>query len=171
MLNASDIVAPALGKNAVKEQELALSGNTRPKTFKLRAQMLEQGRTDTVLAACEGMIVRIKVYASGGENELHAHTTEDHVFMILQGSGRFFGPNGEETDLGKLDGILLPRGSYYRFYATSEEPLVMIRVGAPGPKGQKAPLRIDMNGKEMLGDSKENKKEPVIFRDGSFFGV
>ncbi|MFN4283923.1 MAG: cupin domain-containing protein [Alphaproteobacteria bacterium] len=171
MLTASDIVAPALGKNAIKEQELAGAENTRPKTFKLRAQMLEQGRTDTVLAACEGMVVRIKVYASGGENELHAHTAEDHVFMILQGSGRFFGPNGEETELGKFDGILLPRGSYYRFYATSEEPLVMIRVGSPGPKGQKAPLRIDIEGKELLGDSKENKKEPVVFRDGAFFGV
>ncbi len=170
MLEAPTFVKPALGKNAVKEQELAQADNTKPKVFKLKAQLLDQGRTDTVLAACEGMVVRIKVYASGGENELHAHTTEDHTFMILQGSGRFFGPNGEEIELGQYEGILLPRNSYYKFFATSKEPLVMIRVGSPSPKGQKAPLRIDMAGNEMLGDSKENKKEPVIFREGAFFG-
>ena len=61
--------------------------------------------------------------------------------------------------------IVIPGGS------KSIAPLVMIRVGSPGPKGQKAPLRINMDGSEMLGDSKENKKEPVIFREGAFFGA
>lgn len=162
---------PAIGKDAIKNEEMAGASNTKPEIFALKAQLLDQGRTDTVLAACEGMIVRLKVYASGGENELHAHTGEDHTFVILQGSARFFGPNNEETDLKQYQGILLPRGCHYRFFATSEEPLVMIRVGSPGPKSQKAPLRIDISGKELLGDSKENKKEPVIFRDGAYFGV
>ncbi|HEY4134044.1 MAG TPA: cupin domain-containing protein [Alphaproteobacteria bacterium] len=170
MLNAPTFKEPALG-SSLKDQELAGAVNTKPEVFTLKAQLLDQGRTDTVLAACENMIVRLKVYASGGENELHAHTGEDHTFIILQGSARFFGPNEEEIDLQQYQGILLPKGNYYKFFATSKEPLVMIRVGSPGPKMQKKPLRIDMAGKEMLGDSKENKKEPVIFREGAFFGA
>ena len=34
----------------------------------------------------------IKVYASGGENTLHAHNNEDHMFVILQGTAIFHGP-------------------------------------------------------------------------------
>ena len=61
--------------------------------------MLAQGRTDTVLAATEDLSVRLKVYSSGGENELHAHPTEDHVFVILQGSARFYGPDEKPKTL------------------------------------------------------------------------
>ena len=54
--------------------------NDEVTTFSLKAQMLDQGRTDTVLAATDDLSVRLKVYASGGENGLHAHVDEDHVF-------------------------------------------------------------------------------------------
>jgi mannose-6-phosphate isomerase-like protein (cupin superfamily) len=161
---------PAIGTDELKRQELELSKNTKPTVFALRAQLLDQGRTDTVVAAAEDLIVRMKVYASGGENELHAHTGEDHTFMVLQGSARFYGPEGEEIDIGQYQGIMLPRGAYYRFHATSKEPLVMIRVGSPNPRKQKKPYRIDINGNELRGDSKENKGEPIVFREGAFFG-
>jgi hypothetical protein len=46
----------------------------------------------------------------------------------------------------------------------------MIRVGNPNYKKQSAPYRLNANGDEMRGDSKENKSVPVIFRDGAFFG-
>ncbi|HTI88521.1 MAG TPA: cupin domain-containing protein [Alphaproteobacteria bacterium] len=131
--------------------------------------LLDQGRTDTVVAAAEDLIVRMKVYASGGENELHAHTGEDHTFMVLQGSARFYGPDGETVDIAHQR-IMLPRGAYYRFHATSKEPLVMIRVGSPNPRKQKKPYRIDIEGNELRGDSKENKSVPVVFHDGAFFG-
>jgi hypothetical protein len=65
---------------------------------------------------------------------------------------------------------MLPRGNLYKFFATSEEPLVMIRVGNPNYKKQSAPYRLNANGDEMRGDSKENKTVPIIFRDGVFFG-
>jgi mannose-6-phosphate isomerase-like protein (cupin superfamily) len=161
---------PAIGTDELKRQESELSKNTKPTVFALRAQLLDQGRTDTVVAAAEDLIVRMKVYASGGENELHAHTGEDHTFMVLQGSARFYGPEGETIDIGQYQGIMLPRGAYYRFHATSKEPLVMIRVGSPNPRKQKKPYRIDIEGNELRGDSKENKSVPVVFREGAFFG-
>jgi mannose-6-phosphate isomerase-like protein (cupin superfamily) len=172
MLKAPEFKQPALGTATLKQQEVDLSLNTqKPTVFALRAQLLDQGRTDTMLAASEDLTLRIKVYASGGENELHAHTGEDHTFIILQGSARFFGPEGEEIELTQHQGILLPKGTYYRFFATSKEPLVMIRVGSPSARKQTKPYRITIDGKEILGDSKENKSVPVVFREGAFFGA
>ena len=170
MLNAPTFVEPSIGTDSLKRKEEEMAQNTKPSVFNMSCQLLDQGRTDTVVAAAEDLIVRMKVYASGGENELHAHTGEDHTFMILQGSAKFFGPQGEETDVGQWQGIMLPRGAYYRFYATSKEPLVMVRVGSPNPRKQKKPYRIDIKGTELRGDSKENKSAPVKFREGAYFG-
>ena len=44
-----------------------------PKFFKLRAQLLDDGRDIVPLAETENLWTWIKVYASGGENVLHAH--------------------------------------------------------------------------------------------------
>jgi mannose-6-phosphate isomerase-like protein (cupin superfamily) len=170
MLKTQDFVEPSIGSDVLKAREMAMAENTKPSVFTLRAQLLDQGRTDTVLAAAEDLIIRLKIYASGGENELHTHTGEDHSFIVLQGSARFFGPEGEEIELGAYEGIMLPRGSFYRFYATSKEPLVMIRAGSPSPRKQEPPHRLDIEGNELRGDSQENKSVPVVFRAGAFFG-
>jgi hypothetical protein len=47
--------------------------------------LLEQGTSYTSLATAENLWTAIKVYASGGENALHAHGGEDHIFVVLQG--------------------------------------------------------------------------------------
>jgi quercetin dioxygenase-like cupin family protein len=136
--------------------------------FKMRAQMLEKGRTNTPLARTENMWAILKVYASGGENGLHTHPNEDHTFIVLQGSARYYDADGGYTDVGKHEGIMLPAGAYYWFEATSEEPLVLVRVGCRvGPRD--ADARLNMRGEAMPGDSKENKRVPVVYRDGEFF--
>lgn len=170
MLDQPKLVEPAMTTDELKRQETALADNTKPSVFKLRGQMLSQGRTDAMLAATDNLTLRLKVYASGGENELHAHPTEDHAFIILQGSARFYGPDGEIMELGPNEGIMMPCGNLYKFNATSEEPLVLLRVGGPNTRKQTAPHRINVNGDEMRGDSRENKKVEVIFKDGEFFG-
>ncbi len=170
MLDAPQFTPPALTNKEMRDREVALSEKKTPHVFSLKGQLLEQGRTDSVLAATDDLTIRLKVYASGGENELHAHTSEDHSFMILQGSARFFGPDDEEIELGQWEGIMLPHGNLYKFFATSDEPLVMIRVGNPNHKKQPKPTRIGRDGKELRGDSKENKSVPVVFKEGEFFG-
>tara|TARA_R110000787_G_scaffold9034_3_gene31736 strand:+ start:304 stop:816 length:513 start_codon:yes stop_codon:yes gene_type:complete len=170
MLDSPHFTPPALKPGEMAEHEEKLIADTKPHIFSLKGQLLEQGRTDSVLAATEDLTIRLKIYASGGENELHAHPTEDHAFMILQGSARFFGPEDEEIELGKYEGIMLPRGNFYKFFATSEEPLVMIRVGNPCHAKMGDISRINIEGNEMKGDSKENKKVEVIFKD-EFFGA
>lgn len=140
----------------------------QPSFFHLRAQLPRQGRTDTPMAATDRMWVVLKTYASDGENELHAHPNEDHVFLVLQGEAEFFGPKGELKRVKKHDGILLPRGTFYWFKAIGEEPLVMARIGAVVDAAKDALARIDIEGKSMEGNSVANKTVPVILGDRWF---
>ncbi len=83
-----EFAPPALSAKEIYDRQRALAENAGPTVFKMSAQLLDQGRTDTPLCATEGMKARLKVYASGGENDLHAHPHEDHMFIVLQGSAR-----------------------------------------------------------------------------------
>lgn len=138
--------------------------------YKLRAQLLSQGRTDTVIAQSDVMQLRLKVYASGGENGLHTHAKEDHTFLILQGRARFYDQDDETTEVGPLEGIFIPAGAFYRFEAISAEELVLFRVGARTTKDQRGPDRLNIKGQTMAGDSAENKRVETIYKDGKFFG-
>ena len=140
----------------------------QPAFFRLEAELPVQGRTNIPLAASENMWVVLKTYASGGENELHAHPHEDHTFVVLQGKARFYGPAGEEKTVGPNEGVLLPRGTYYWFQVFSEEPLVMVRIGALSGEGDRFG-RIDTQGKPMEGDDPRNKQTPVVL-SGQWFG-
>jgi mannose-6-phosphate isomerase-like protein (cupin superfamily) len=139
-----------------------------PSFFHLRAQLPKQGRTNIVLGATSTMSVVLKTYASGGENELHAHPNEDHVFLILQGGANFHGPNGEMRQVAKNDCVLLPRGTFYWFQAIEGEPLVMVRIGSVLDPSLDPLARIDIEGKPFGGYSEANKEVPVLLGDKWF---
>ena len=162
---------PSSADVSINERQAALAKNKKPSLFKVKAQLLDQGRTDTVLAATDSMSVRLKVYAEGGENELHAHPHEDHFFVVLAGAAEFHGPSDETVIVGKNEGIMLPKGNLYWFIATGGEPLVMLRVGSPNSTLQPKIDRINANGEPMAGDSRENKTVPVKFKPGAWFGA
>lgn len=165
-----EIVPPAIGSDELKRRQQALAENTKPAVFNVAGQLLARGRTDTPLAATEDLSIRLKIYAEGGENELHAHPGEDHSFIVLQGHARFFGPAGEETVIGPNQGIMLPKGNLYRFFAVEGEPLVMLRIGTPNYAKQPDPSRTDADGNPMRGDSKKNKSVPIEFLEDRYYG-
>ena len=165
----AQVMPPVLADQSIQGRQRELAEIKQPSAFKLTAQMLEQGRTDTPLAATDDLTLRIKVYASGGENTLHAHPKEDHSFIVLQGEATFQGEDGEMAKLDVHEGVMLPRGTHYSFLATSEEPLVMLRIGTPNGAKQGENNRTNNQGGYMAGNSKENKTVPIIFRDGVFF--
>lgn len=140
----------------------------KPSFFRLKAQLPKLGRTNVPLAATKNMWVVLKTYAQDGENELHAHPNEDHTFVILQGQATFRGPNGEERTIGKHEGIMLPRGTFYWFKAVGEEPLVLLRIGCAASGQRDHRGRINVHGKPMAGDSKENKTVTRIMTDQWF---
>jgi len=165
-----DILPPAIGSDELKRRQSELAENTAPTVFNVAGQLLARGRTDTPLAATEDLSIRLKIYAEGGENELHAHPGEDHSFIVLQGQVRFFDPDGEETVLGSNQGIMLPRGNMYWFTAIEGEPLVMLRIGSPNYQKLPEIDRTDADGNPMRGDSKKNKSVPIEFLEGKFYG-
>ena len=138
-----------------------------PQLFRLKTQLLSEGRSNCVLARTDLMTVTIKCYAQGGENALHTHPAEDHTFIVLDGKARFYGPAGEIGVLKRNEGIMLPRGAYYRFESCGDIPLVLLRVGA-----DKEPVkipRIDPEGKPLPGDSLENKHIAPVPIEGRYY--
>lgn len=116
-----------------------------------------------LLGATDRMRVNLKAYAEGGENTLHAHTNEDHTFIILGGRATFTGPNGEKTTLGRNEGILLPRGSLYYFHAEPGEPLVILRMGCVIDPTRDAWERKGKDGKNLPPSSEANKTTETVF--------
>lgn len=144
--------------------------SNKPTVFKMRAPLPKQGNDRTLLAATDKMWLFLNTYApEGGENRLHAHTTEDHVFIVLQGRARFEGPNGEIAELGRNEGINLPRGTLYTFCATGGEHLVLLRVGCAAYDGRAPFDRVTEDGTPLFGNAKENNQVETIFEDDLIF--
>jgi mannose-6-phosphate isomerase-like protein (cupin superfamily) len=160
----SDIATPDFARSSddLHDTLRAQAKANQPSFFRMRAQLPVQGRTNVPLASSEKMWVVLKTYAQDGENELHAHPNEDHVFVVLQGQASFRGPRGEEP-VGVNEGVLLPHGTFYWFKAVGAEPLVMLRVASAAFEGVDRHGRINIRGEPMPGDSAENKKvKPVM---------
>ena len=160
------------GKGVLERELEALYANTdpnKPQLFHMRAKLPKKGRGATLLAATERMWVNLKTYAEGGENTLHAHTNEDHVFIVLQGEAVFSGADGEVATLGKNQGILLPQGVAYYFHAVEGEPLVILRMGTIIDPERPPFERKGLDGKDVPASSKANKSEPTVFYTDRFF--
>jgi mannose-6-phosphate isomerase-like protein (cupin superfamily) len=150
---------------------MSVDSTTTPQAhfFDLEAPLLAQGRFDQVVAATDLLKLRIKVYASGGENALHMHPREDHAFVVLQGEATFFiGSEEAVRVVGKYQGVMLPRGTLYRFECSSEENLVMLRTGAAEEWPENA--RAFSDGRPFPGSSVENHQVEMIPIPGQFFG-
>ena len=169
MSNNHEFASPVLTMQDYVGRLKELAKRSEPTVFGLRARLPTQGRADMPVAGTETMSVVLKAYASGGENEVHAHPNEDHIFVILQGSAHFYNHEKDFGTLGRYQGIMLPRGAYYMFEAGVEEPLVMLRVGAVTAKGLDPNDRIAVDGSYMDGFSKENKEVELQFESESTF--
>lgn len=151
-------------------QQLALAAQAKPSAFRVRAQLLSKGRSETVLAASGLLTVRLKMYASGGENMLHAHQEEDHVFIILQGSVEFFDDQGSLGVFSANQGVMLPKGSMYRFNSLEGEPLAMLRIGSPNEAALGRDGRVDTCGAHFDPGKDAMAATAPEFLPGRFYG-
>lgn len=134
------------------------------KLFSLRTPYMKQGRITQLVAETENMWIHTKINYEGGENEIHTHLDEDHSFIVLEGQMSVFDEKGNELKVGKYQGVMIPRGAYYRYLNTGPENLVVIRVGA-GIKGKKQggeDMRVRPDGRPLVASSEENKTVPPI---------
>ncbi len=149
-----------------------LEPTEKPKTqkFSLRTPYMKQGRITQLVAETDNMWIHTKINYEGGENEIHTHLDEDHAFIVLEGQMSVFDEKGGEIKVEKYQGVMIPKGAYYRYLNTGSENLVVLRVGA-GIKGQKQggeEMRVRPDGRPLIALSAENKTVPPI-EDARFF--
>ena len=149
-----------------------LTSQDKPKTqlFSLKTPYMKQGRVTQLVAETANMWIHTKVNAEGGENEIHKHMDEDHAFIVLEGQMSVFDENGGEIEVKQHQGVMIPKGAYYRYLNTGEGNLVVIRVGA-GVKGQQQggqEMRLGADGKPLVSGTPENRNLPPI-EAGTFF--
>jgi len=148
--------------------------------------LLEGGATMDLLGLAPALWAHSKVYSTGGENALHSHDIEDHVFLILQGEATFHFGDGSTTDVRAFEGVMVPRGTRYRFHANEAGGnLVMFRVGGAQVKDssdldprfaiprEALQSRSDSQGRYAAGDAKKNgvASQPTVFKAGAFFAA
>lgn len=152
-------------------QALDLTNSPPPDFFKLKIQLLDEGSFRLMLADTGNLQIKIRCYAAGGgENAMHAHHGQDHSFIVLMGKARFFGPRGEERELVRNEGVMLPSGCYYCFENAGDEPLVVLRIESITKDGGDPHVRIGMHGQQIDPHAPENNREkPVRFREGAFY--
>ncbi len=81
------------------------------------------------LAKTDRLFATIQVTQRGGETNLHSHAHLDGFWFVLNGRVRFY---SDETtvyaELGKHEGICVPRGQKYWFESVGEETLELLQV-------------------------------------------
>jgi len=90
-------------------------------------------REKEIVPLCRTDILRadVQVVREGGENNLHAHTGNDGFWMVLAGRARFYAEGDVPlAELGRNQGIAIPRGFKYWFESAGEEPLELLHVAA-----------------------------------------
>lgn len=142
----------------------------KAQVFSLKTPYMQQGRVTQLVAETPNMWIHTKVNAEGGENEIHKHVDEDHAFIVLEGQMSVFDENGGEIEVKQYQGVMIPKGVYYRYLNTGESNLVVIRVGA-GAKGQQQggqEMRLGADGKPVVSGTPQNRNLPPI-EAGNFF--
>jgi quercetin dioxygenase-like cupin family protein len=162
------------GSNTVKTVAVAkkdLAKSAKPSFFRMRTQLVDMGNTELPLVVGDNLWIKIKVYAQGGENHLHAHPYQDHSFIVLDGQCCFHGPRGEKKMLKEKDGIFLPAGSYYWFEQVGKKRLVVLRLGATKPGGHPdSRVMPDGSWQVRRGRAEVFKSKDVAYRKGAFYG-
>ncbi len=111
----------------------------QPQVFKFDPNS-KTGRPDprlvgrTAFRLCQTDLVQADVSileVGKGENQLHYHTGNDGFRMVLQGRAKFY-TEGDVVvaELGKHEGILIPREFRYWFKGVNDEPLQILHVAA-----------------------------------------
>lgn len=138
-------------------------------TFSIKGPYLSEGRVNIDLSRTELLWLSLKINAEGGENAIHAHTHEDHSFIVLEGEVTFFDENGNETKLTEYEGIMLPKGAYYRYLNTGGRNLFLLRIGAK--LEQTGVTRMKPDGTPIPAYTAENHHIEGVPVPGKFFGA
>ena len=152
------------------EGTVAVEAKPKGQVVTLRTPLISNGRTTNFIARGDLLSVAVKVYAEGGENALHAHTSNEHIHMVLDGQATFYDDDGIATVVNKYEGMYLPMGALYYFQSTGDTNLVMMSCYAADPN-HAGEGRMGADGKPLEAYSEANKHVEGTPVPGKFFGV
>lgn len=102
-----------------------------PQIFRYETPSLRREKEVVPLCRTDILRAHVQVVREGGENNLHAHTGNDGFWMVLAGRARFYAEGDVPlAELGRNQGIAIPRGFKYWFESAGEEPLELLHVVA-----------------------------------------
>lgn len=142
----------------------------KPDIAHIRIPLVSEGHHKILLGETEHMTMRVHCYAPGiGENDMHAHLEEDHIFVVLEGEARFSTLDGPLPVVSKNQAIILPKGCFYGFSNPSADvPLVLLRMGA-GRSTVHSGARISPDGQPVPGRAqKAGATKPVVIENAVF---
>ncbi len=136
----------------VTKEDLDRFREIKAEVFDLKIPLVEKGMTRDLLAQGDHSTFRIHCYGpnAGETHGLHAHTDEEHVFVILNGCANFSTIDGELPQVTKYQALWLPKGCFYEFVNPGPEPLVVLRFGATREK-QVSGARLTPAGDPIAG--------------------
>lgn len=107
---------------------------TSPAATVFAYEIGEPTRPKTLHRLCRTDILHTNiqiVQTEGGETNLHSHPNLDGVWFVLGGRARFY-TTGDEViaELGRHEGVLIPRMYPYWFESIGEEPLEILQFEA-----------------------------------------
>ena len=136
-------------------------------TFAIKPQLLKEGKTSTRLVRTDHLNSGVQVVATGGETNLHAHTSQDEIWFVLSGAATFY-TEGDRivARLGQHEGLLIPHNAAYWFESSAEENLVILRFGASVPEAG-PDRRIDLHERKwaVSGEPGGTPREVVFAED------
>lgn len=148
---------------------MAVEVSLKPEFFSMKTPYLSKGRTNTPLTRTDLLRLTVKVYAEGGENTLHAHTKEDHAFVVVEGEATFHDVEGNKTVVRQHQGVMLPVGTHYYFQSTGSTNLVLLRVSAITGSDDSKDGRVGPDGGSLPAFSDENNHVDGVPIPGKFF--
>ncbi len=103
--------------------------------FEVHPPLVERGKKGQRLARTDILSVGVQSINQGGETNLHAHADQDAAWLVLNGEATFY-TDGDRVvaKVGKLEGLVIPRGTLYWFQSSSDENLIIMRFAAKHPE-------------------------------------
>lgn len=131
--------------------------------FSLRVPVMEQGGFGRgVLAETDDIRVGWISCTNTGEDRLHTHPNQPHVFFVLSGTMIIRDREGNEVRLKQYEGILIPEGHYYSFVTDGDEPCVVLRFNGYSDKNREY-LRVTPQGTGLDVEHWHSRTVPGLF--------
>ena len=103
-----------------------------PVVFRYRPPaQLKTSKGMSPLVRSDILFSAVQTIREGGENSMHSHSAMDGFWFVLSGRARFYGEGDKLiAEIGKHEGVFVPRTVPYWFESTGEEMLELLQVEA-----------------------------------------